>query len=289
IAIAIKNNKYLHMKAGIVGIICFFMSSVQLFSQEKAQRLPSWEKGWLDIHHISTGRGDATFFIFPDATTLLIDAGDMSETHARTLSARKTKRMPNTPRSAPEWVVDYIKQFSPKNQPPRLDYALITHYHDDHFGEMDATRKVFDKGNYALTGTTEVGHYIPIRTLLDRGSGYPITLRDEKIQEEVKRQGDGRAISPLKDYWSFADYQSKANSMLHATMEAGRLNQLRLTNAPMDFPDFNIRNIAVNGNVWTGEGETFYSFYKTEDSAGENPIRACIRATCGELHYLCGA
>ena len=31
--------------------------------------------GTLDIHHISTGRGNATFFVLPDGTTLLVDAG----------------------------------------------------------------------------------------------------------------------------------------------------------------------------------------------------------------------
>src|SRR5690606_33220209 len=107
------------MKTGIIGIICFSLSFLQLLSQEMEQQLPTWEKGWLDIHHISTGRGDAAFFVFPDATTLLIDAGDMSETHPRTLSARNTKRLPNTTRSAPEWIVEYIKQFSPTNRPPR--------------------------------------------------------------------------------------------------------------------------------------------------------------------------
>ena len=31
--------------------------------------------GALEIHHISTGRGNSTLCIFPDGTTLLIDAG----------------------------------------------------------------------------------------------------------------------------------------------------------------------------------------------------------------------
>ena len=34
-----------------------------------------WSGGHLDIHHISTGRGNATFFILPDGTSLLVDAG----------------------------------------------------------------------------------------------------------------------------------------------------------------------------------------------------------------------
>ena len=31
----------------------------------------------LDIHQISTGRGNAGLYIFPDGTTLLVDAGEL--------------------------------------------------------------------------------------------------------------------------------------------------------------------------------------------------------------------
>ena len=35
--------------------------------------LPAWQEGELDIHHINTGRGEASFFIFPDGTNQLVD------------------------------------------------------------------------------------------------------------------------------------------------------------------------------------------------------------------------
>lgn len=38
-------------------------------------RLAPWQPGWLDIHHIATGRGNATFVMLPDGTSMLIDAG----------------------------------------------------------------------------------------------------------------------------------------------------------------------------------------------------------------------
>ena len=38
--------------------------------------LPAWTPGTLDIHQIVTGRGNAAFMMFPDGTTLLLDAGD---------------------------------------------------------------------------------------------------------------------------------------------------------------------------------------------------------------------
>ena len=37
--------------------------------------LPAWAPGMLDIHQISTGRGNAALFVLPDGTTLLVDAG----------------------------------------------------------------------------------------------------------------------------------------------------------------------------------------------------------------------
>src|SRR5215813_2628572 len=37
--------------------------------------LPAWTPGTLDIHQIATGRGNAALFVFPDGTTLLVDAG----------------------------------------------------------------------------------------------------------------------------------------------------------------------------------------------------------------------
>ena len=36
-----------------------------------------WQPGMLDIHQISTGRGNAGLYIFPDGTTLLVDAGEL--------------------------------------------------------------------------------------------------------------------------------------------------------------------------------------------------------------------
>jgi hypothetical protein len=35
-------------------------------------RLPPWTPGQLDIHHIATGRGNATLVIMPDGTSLLL-------------------------------------------------------------------------------------------------------------------------------------------------------------------------------------------------------------------------
>ena len=43
---------------------------------ERQRTLPAWTEGNLYIHHISTGRGNASYFVMPDGTTMLIDAGE---------------------------------------------------------------------------------------------------------------------------------------------------------------------------------------------------------------------
>ena len=40
--------------------------------------LTPWSEGELDIHTISTGRGECLFFIMPDGTTMVVDAGEFS-------------------------------------------------------------------------------------------------------------------------------------------------------------------------------------------------------------------
>ena len=52
-----------------ITILCCVLGSAQV-------QLPKWEKGYLDIHHINTGRGSCAFLILPDGTNMMIDAGD---------------------------------------------------------------------------------------------------------------------------------------------------------------------------------------------------------------------
>jgi len=37
--------------------------------------LAPWKPGTLDIHHLAYGRGNSTFVLCPDGTSILIDAG----------------------------------------------------------------------------------------------------------------------------------------------------------------------------------------------------------------------
>ena len=61
-----------------------------------------WKKGELDIHFIYTGRGEAVFYIFPDGTSMLVDAGDHQA------SVPMTDPKPDLSRRGGEWVARYI-------------------------------------------------------------------------------------------------------------------------------------------------------------------------------------
>jgi hypothetical protein len=59
--------------------------------------------GTLDIHHLAYGRGNSTFILCPDGTTILIDAGTADDS-LEVPSAQK----PNANIRPGEWIASYI-------------------------------------------------------------------------------------------------------------------------------------------------------------------------------------
>jgi hypothetical protein len=62
--------------------VLVFPSALQAANTDSAQNddrsgtpFEPWKRGYLDIHHISTGRGSSAFILGPDGTTMMIDAG----------------------------------------------------------------------------------------------------------------------------------------------------------------------------------------------------------------------
>ena len=99
-------------------ILLLFLSSLNA----QNSYLTPWRKGYLDIHFISTGRGNASFILMPDGTTMLIDAGDLNQD-----SERLTPRVPDSSKTPGQWIADNILDFHPHKKQAKLDYVLITH------------------------------------------------------------------------------------------------------------------------------------------------------------------
>ncbi|TAK14839.1 MAG: MBL fold metallo-hydrolase, partial [Acidobacteria bacterium] len=111
------------------------------------QPLGPWTPGTLEIHQISTGRGNAAFSILPDGKTLLFDAGEAG-------AIKYADEMPNDTQTPGEWIVRYITR-AMAGRDPVIDFAVISHFHVDHMGAI-----------------AHVGAAIPVRALIDRGDAY---------------------------------------------------------------------------------------------------------------------
>lgn len=259
-------------------LLCGFMSCGSLSAAAgvdvaAGEPLPPWRKGQLDIHQINTGMGDSALFVLPDGTSLLLDAG--------AVQGRKRAFMYDAPprpdgsRRAGEWIVHYIRRVHPDGAAAVLDYAMITHFHADHMGTLtpDAPRSA--AGGYQLTGITDVGDQIPIRQLLDRATP------DYQFPQPL--------IDPMmSNYREFQRWQSEHKGLRVQCFEAGRKDQIVLVRAPQDYPQFEFRNIAVNGHVWTGAATETRSRFPESDPPDENNCSLAFRLRYGKFDYFNG-
>lgn len=267
----------------VLGIVLLLVGSAV---QSQTKQLKPWSKGVFDIHHISTGRGNATFMIFPDGTTMLFDAGEISDTHPRTLSDRNSKLHPDQSKQAYEWLVQYIAEFSPL-ETPVIDYAVLSHFHDDHFGEWDLQKKKSAQGNYVLTGITGVGDLIPIKKMLDRGHNTPISLRSEIFQKKYEKD-EYHIVQSLNNYFSFLEVHAK-KGMRNDTVVAGANDQFVLTKEPENFPGWEVKNIAAGGKVATGfNNRESVKVFPENYYPGENPLSVCLKFRYGKFDYFTG-
>lgn len=232
--------------------------------------LPEWQEGYMDIHTIATGRGDATLVIMPDGTTLMIDAGDNGK--------KKDKQHPDDSKRAGEWQAIYMKHFMqglPGNG--KVDYAMITHFHDDHMGAV--SEMLPGSNGYGLSGITLVGELVGYNKLIDRG--YP------KYDFPAKN-ANGANKKFMPEYHKFVKYQM-SQGMKMEKFDVGGLNQIRMVHNPKKYRNFEIRNLAGNGEVWTGKGKKSEKQYKGDPKLFDENVNSCaIRITYGNFKYYNG-
>ena len=199
------------------------------------QPIAPWEPGTLDIHQISTGRGNAGLYILPDGTTLLVDTGEQPGKNPR-----HTPPRPDDSRWAGEWVVRYIRHALRHDPQPALDYVLLTHFHQDHMGELAPGMPVSPHG-YILSGVTRVVEDLKVGKLMDRG--WPDYANATQPTAPF-----------MTNYLAFVKWQSEQNGLKVERFVPGRNDQVVLCRAPKKYPQFEFRNVGVNGEIWTGQG-----------------------------------
>ncbi|MEJ0054817.1 MAG: hypothetical protein WDN75_03690 [Bacteroidota bacterium] len=260
-------------------IILFLYTS---FSSAQSLSFPSWTEGHLDIHHISTGSGNATFFIFPDGTTMLFDAGDVDRKSRLKVPnpLKASPPLPNEATSAATCITNYIEQVSSARA---IDYAVISHFHTDHFGSINEQSKLSSKGNYKLSGITEVNEYIPIKKVIDRNYplyNYPVDIKTNSFDKES-----------FLNYTAFISSQSGKKLLSAEALQAGSKNQIRLLNKPSGYPSFFVRNIKSNGEIWSGEDDKVIRIIPdslSKKDYNENPLSIALRITYGKFDYFTG-
>jgi hypothetical protein len=249
-------------------------------AQTIGQRLPPWTPGTLDIHRISTGKGDGVLFVLPDRTTLLADPAA-----APMQAPRAPEQRPNASRTPGEWIARYVLAVVPEAEKEGLDYGLITHFHGDHMGGFFPDTAT-TPGGYKLSGITDVGHRIPIRTMIDRDwpdYNYPPGKMAE-MQELI-----------VENYRKFLSWQTRHGGMRVERFQPGRNDQIVLRKDAKKYPGFEIRNIAASGMIWTGKDSSTRALFPSLDTLPlqdlpslENMCSIVFRLQYGSFKYFAG-
>ena len=240
------------------------------------REIAPWQPGMLDIHQISTGRGNAGLYVFPDGTTMLVDAGELA-----TKTLKHTPDRPDDTRPAGERIVRYIRHALRHDPQPALDYALLTHFHDDHMGGVSDRSPASRSGAYKLTGLTQVGESLRIGKLLDRGwpdYNFPRPLED----------------ATTKNYRALVKWQIEHNGLKVERFAPGRNDQVVLCRDAKKYPHFEFRNVGANGEIWTGVGTVTRCHFPALESVPrgdwphENMLSTSFRLSYGKFDYFNG-
>ncbi len=280
------------MKKHLLGFsfVLFFCIS-QAQEAIVGQPLPAWKEGYMDLHHINTGRGSSAYYVFPDGTTMLVDAGEMNPESERVHSPRNSVIRPDSTKNPYEWIVHYIQKQS--KEKPKLNYALITHFHDDHYGSWYTKAPLSSTGKYVLAGITGVGDLIPIGQLFDRGYpnyNYPVDYGFYMKKMNVR---DSVYYKSLLNYQSFVRAQ-KEKGMRPALFKAGSKRQITLQYKPKSFSDFYVQNVKANGLIWTGKDSSVAQHFSAVDTANpktwpdENTLSLAMVIHYGPFIYYTG-
>lgn len=219
--------------------------------------LTPWSAGELDIHAISTGRGECLFYILPDGTTMVVDAGEFSR---ETAEYKNVIQRPNSSIRPTKVYANYIRHFLPKGK-STIDYFHLSHFHMDHMGNLEKEYVKDDTGTYTLAGVTALYHHVPFLEVIDRAYGNYDGLKMNSMSDAA-----------LANYREFLDYQVARKAIRASQFKIGAVNQFALKYNAAAYPDFKIENVCSNGFVW--ENGTAVDAYNGKSKA-ENA------ASCG--------
>ena len=245
------------MKRTLIFILSLCLSAAAVVAKPNnkslvGKQLPAWGEGYLDIHTISSGRGECLLIVMPDGTSMVIDAGELlyKSTPSKKTPYGMALPRPNNDVRPTDVYVDYIRNFMPRQD--AIDYYHLSHFHMDHMGSVRYKRwKRCEEGDYIKTGPTELYHHIPFREANDRA--YP-------DYENCIAQATG--VEAMKNYAKFLEYHIAKDGLKASKFELGATNQFALRHNPSAYPNFKIENVCSNGVVWDKHQNKFINVYE---------------------------
>jgi hypothetical protein len=234
------------------------------------ERLAPWSSGLLDIHHIDTGVGNATFVLAPDGTTLLIDCGATRGGPPASAALR-----PDGSRSAGEWVARYALRHARPAGRQALDYIIATHVHPDHVGApLPGDRRSAD--GVLLSGLPEVDALMPAGLVIDRG--YPDYAPLPLIAAPFAENHVAWLNARLQQSRRVERVRVGSNTQVRARSGAG----------------LGLRFVGGAGQVWTGSGERSRSLlppparWTRAATPNENHLSIAMVLSYGPFRYFAG-
>lgn len=234
---------------------------------QKGETLPAWQEGMLDIHAVNTARGECTFFILPDGTTMVVDAGEFIH---QSKNMQNDAQRPNEFTRPADSYANYIRHFSPRKD--SIDYFMLSHFHMDHMGQLEPEYSFSPKGNYIESGLTALYDRMPFRTVIDRA--YPdFDAMDVKARSEKS----------LANYRKFLDCHVKKGTLKAEALKLGSEDQISLQYNPQKYPSCKVKNLCANGYVWK-DGKVFNCY--EPGKIRENGASCGFLLSYGDFDYL---
>jgi beta-lactamase superfamily II metal-dependent hydrolase len=139
-----------------------------------------------------------------------------------------------------------------------VDYLVISHFHSDHMGAVP-----------------ELARLLKFKTVLDRG--WPDYNEAAPFIGELA----DRYKAALKD-------QKERHGAKPELFKAGRADQIVLRLEPAKYSNFEVRNIAANGEIWTGAGTQARQRMPAAEVPNENCSSIAMRIRYGGFDYFSG-
>lgn len=234
---------------------------------KQGEPLPAWQEGMLDIHAVNTARGECSFFILPDGTTMVVDAGEFLR---QSKGMQNDAQRPNEFTRPADTYANYIRHFSPRKD--SIDYFILSHYHMDHMGQLEPEFSYSSKGNYIESGLTALYDRMPFRTIIDRA--YPdFDAMDVKARSEKS----------LANYRKFLECHVNKGTLKAEALKLGSVDQISLQYNPEKYPECKIKNLCANGYVWK-DGKAFNCY--EPGIIRENGASCGFLLSYGDFDYL---